>query len=157
MDDIDDAQWQVLLKLGNKKVNDVYLANVPESNVVPIPATESSTRQARESWITAKYKDLRFTKKCGDRKNSFSPSLGSKGHGRSSSSTVVNREGLSDYSLKPTQEMHSGDNENSTSGRSDSGLSVDVVRKFLNFLFRINLCIDFFSKKIIQMLIWVGY
>ena len=137
MDDIDDAQWQILLKLGNTKVNEIYLANVPESNVVPIPPTESSTRQARESWITAKYKDLRFTRKCGDRKNSFSPSIGSKGHGRSSSSTLVNREGLlSDFNLKPTQEMHSGDNENSTSGRSDSGLSVDVVRKFPNLLFK---------------------
>jgi len=133
MDDIDDAQWQILLKLGNTKVNEIYLANVPESNVVPIPPTESSTRQARESWITAKYKDLRFTRKCGERKNSFSPSIGSKGHGRSSSSTVVNREGLlSDFNLKPTQEMHSGDNENSTSGRSDSGLSVDVVPKRLS-------------------------
>lgn len=49
MDEIEDAQWQILLKLGNTKVNSIYLSNLPESNVIPAPPTELSSRPIREA------------------------------------------------------------------------------------------------------------
>jgi Arf-GAP/coiled-coil/ANK repeat/PH domain-containing protein len=130
MDDIDEAQWQILLKLGNAKVNALYLSNLPEKNIIPTPATENSTRQLREAWIQAKYVNKRF---CGiERKQSIGPS---RGHVRSSSSAIIRQQSLSDYSVGSSSAATNNiptPSVTPNSGRSDSGLSVDVVSKRLS-------------------------
>ena len=135
MDDIDDAQWNILLKLGNEKVNAIYLSNLPENNVVPSQPKESSTRPVREAWIRAKYVDKRF---CGfERKTS---NILSKGHIRSSSSAVYRQPSLSDTSVvSSTTGMNNGATPSVTpnSARSDSGLSVDGICKITEFRYLI--------------------
>lgn len=137
MDDIDESQWQILLKLGNDKVNALYLSNLPEKNPIPTPATVTSTRPQREVWITAKYVDKRF---CGgERKISIIGS--SKGHIRSSSSAVIRQQSLSEYSVESSTAISAMNNIPASitpnSARSDSGLSVDAICKcsdiFLNY------------------------
>uniref|UniRef100_A0AC35G6R4 Uncharacterized protein n=1 Tax=Panagrolaimus sp. PS1159 TaxID=55785 RepID=A0AC35G6R4_9BILA len=131
MDDIDETQWQILLKLGNEKVNKLYLSNLPEKNPIPSPATVTSTRPQREVWIKAKYVDKRF---CGlERK--ISSAGPSKGHIRSSSSAVIRQQSLSDHSVESSTAATGAVGNIATpsvtpnSARSDSGLSVDAISK----------------------------
>ncbi|CAI4227051.1 unnamed protein product [Auanema sp. JU1783] len=67
MDSIDTELRDVLLSLGNKLVNSIYLAHLPQSNVVPPEATETCNRQVREAWIKAKYVERRFSISSSDR------------------------------------------------------------------------------------------
>uniref|UniRef100_A0AC34F324 Arf-GAP with coiled-coil, ANK repeat and PH domain-containing protein n=1 Tax=Panagrolaimus sp. ES5 TaxID=591445 RepID=A0AC34F324_9BILA len=131
MDDIEETQWQILLKLGNDKVNALYLSNLPEKNPIPSPATVTSTRPQREAWITAKYVDKRFC----DKKIS-STAGAAKGHIRSSSSAVIRQQSLSDYSVESSTTAAAAVTNNiatpsvtPNSARSDSGLSVDAGSK----------------------------
>uniref|UniRef100_A0A914Z7Q7 Uncharacterized protein n=1 Tax=Panagrolaimus superbus TaxID=310955 RepID=A0A914Z7Q7_9BILA len=127
MDDIEETQWQILLKLGNDKVNALYLSNLPEKNPIPSPATVTSTRPQREAWITAKYVDKRFCEK------KIATGL-AKGHIRSSSSAVIRQHSLSEYSIESSTVPAAANNiatpsVTPNSARSDSGLSVDAVSK----------------------------
>uniref|UniRef100_A0A7E4W5T6 Arf-GAP with coiled-coil, ANK repeat and PH domain-containing protein 2 n=1 Tax=Panagrellus redivivus TaxID=6233 RepID=A0A7E4W5T6_PANRE len=121
MDDIDDAQWQVLLRLGNAKVNALYLANQPVAHCVPSPANPSSARTIREAWITAKYVDRRFA-------------VGAKTAVKTSMSAVVTRQpSLNEYSLLPSTATEAVlMDDGPQTARSDSGLSVDAVSKRLS-------------------------
>lgn len=79
MDSIDTEQRNILLQLGNRKVNGIYLAYLPDINPVPPPAKENSSRyslsrptisgyrQVREAWIQAKYVEKRFALPEGSR------------------------------------------------------------------------------------------
>ncbi|ULU07567.1 hypothetical protein L3Y34_018940 [Caenorhabditis briggsae] len=62
MDSIDNELRDVLLSLGNRQVNAIFLAHLPTSPdaVVPPPINEKSARPAREAWIKAKYVERRF-------------------------------------------------------------------------------------------------
>uniref|UniRef100_A0A158PIN3 Arf-GAP with coiled-coil, ANK repeat and PH domain-containing protein 2 n=1 Tax=Angiostrongylus costaricensis TaxID=334426 RepID=A0A158PIN3_ANGCS len=70
MDSIEPELRDVLLSLGNSQVNAIYLAHLPEKNVVPPPASESSIFQIREAWIKAKYVERRFAISCSERARS---------------------------------------------------------------------------------------
>uniref|UniRef100_A0A8L8K7T5 ArfGAP with coiled-coil, ankyrin repeat and PH domains 1 n=1 Tax=Heligmosomoides polygyrus TaxID=6339 RepID=A0A8L8K7T5_HELPZ len=70
MDSIDPELRDVLLSLGNSQVNAIYLAHLPEKDVVPAPATDNSSRQLREAWIKAKYVERRFAVSSNDRARS---------------------------------------------------------------------------------------
>ncbi|CAB3411411.1 unnamed protein product [Caenorhabditis bovis] len=60
MDSIDNELRDVLLALGNRQVNAIYLKYLPEKDVIPPAANENSTRPVREAWIKAKYVERRF-------------------------------------------------------------------------------------------------
>ncbi|CAI5441963.1 unnamed protein product [Caenorhabditis angaria] len=62
MDSIDGELKDVLLALGNNRVNSIFLKYLPETDIIPPPANETSTRQVREAWIKAKYVEKRFAK-----------------------------------------------------------------------------------------------
>ncbi|PIO75841.1 ankyrin repeat protein [Teladorsagia circumcincta] len=70
MDSIDPELRDVLLSLGNSQVNAIYLAHLPDKDVVPPPATDNSSRQIREAWIKAKYVERRFAVSSSDRARS---------------------------------------------------------------------------------------
>ncbi|PAV62171.1 hypothetical protein WR25_16975 [Diploscapter pachys] len=67
MDSIDAELRDVLLALGNRQVNAIYLAYLPDKDVVPPMAMEDSSRLVREAWIKAKYVERRFAVKPSDR------------------------------------------------------------------------------------------
>ncbi|PAV62480.1 hypothetical protein WR25_08593 [Diploscapter pachys] len=67
MDSIDAELRDVLLALGNRQVNAIYLAYLPDKDVVPPMAMEDSSRLVREAWIKAKYVERRFSVKPSDR------------------------------------------------------------------------------------------
>ncbi|CAL2032176.1 unnamed protein product [Caenorhabditis brenneri] len=61
MDSIDNELRDVLLSLGNRQVNAIFLAYLPsDDSIVPPPINEKSARPAREAWIKAKYVERRF-------------------------------------------------------------------------------------------------
>uniref|UniRef100_A0A1I7UUN2 Arf-GAP with coiled-coil, ANK repeat and PH domain-containing protein 2 n=1 Tax=Caenorhabditis tropicalis TaxID=1561998 RepID=A0A1I7UUN2_9PELO len=61
MDSIDNELRDVLLALGNRQVNAIFLAHFPSADsIVPPPINEKSARPAREAWIKAKYVERRF-------------------------------------------------------------------------------------------------
>ncbi|KAK6734794.1 hypothetical protein RB195_018152 [Necator americanus] len=60
MDSIDPELRDVLLSLGNSQVNAIFLAHLPDKDIVPQPAVDNSSRQVREAWIKAKYVERRF-------------------------------------------------------------------------------------------------
>ncbi|KAF1766632.1 hypothetical protein GCK72_006590 [Caenorhabditis remanei] len=61
MDSIDNELRDVLLSLGNRQVNAIFLAHLPPTeSIVPPPINEKSARPAREAWIKAKYVERRF-------------------------------------------------------------------------------------------------
>ncbi|VDL62724.1 unnamed protein product [Nippostrongylus brasiliensis] len=70
MDSIDPELRDVLLSLGNSQVNAIYLAHLPDKNIVPPPAVDTSSRQVREAWIKAKYVERRFAVSSCDRARS---------------------------------------------------------------------------------------
>uniref|UniRef100_A0A914EAG8 Uncharacterized protein n=1 Tax=Acrobeloides nanus TaxID=290746 RepID=A0A914EAG8_9BILA len=85
MDAIDSEQRNILLQLGNRKVNGIYLAYLPDVNPVPPPAKENSSRQVREIWIQVKYVEKRFALPEGNRILPHLASLKAISHNRSSS------------------------------------------------------------------------
>lgn len=44
MDSLEPEQRKLMLALGNRVVNSVYLAHLPESNIVPPPSKPTSSR-----------------------------------------------------------------------------------------------------------------
>ncbi|CAA19463.2 Truncated cnt-1 [Caenorhabditis elegans] len=61
MDSIDNELRDVLLALGNRQVNEIFLAHLPPADsIVPPQINEKSARPAREAWIKAKYVERRF-------------------------------------------------------------------------------------------------
>ncbi|KAI6232731.1 hypothetical protein M3Y99_00997400 [Aphelenchoides fujianensis] len=64
MDDLTNDQKNVLLELGNEKVNAVYLAGLHEINMADLPKnlTPASDRTIRERYITAKYVEKKFAR-----------------------------------------------------------------------------------------------
>ncbi|KAI6242194.1 hypothetical protein M3Y99_00260400 [Aphelenchoides fujianensis] len=64
MDDLTNDQKNVLLELGNEKVNAVYLAGLHEINMADLPKnlTPASDRTIRERYIKAKYVDKQFAR-----------------------------------------------------------------------------------------------
>uniref|UniRef100_A0A0N4UAS0 Arf-GAP with coiled-coil, ANK repeat and PH domain-containing protein 2 n=1 Tax=Dracunculus medinensis TaxID=318479 RepID=A0A0N4UAS0_DRAME len=71
MDSLEPEQRKLMLALGNRVVNSVYLAHLPESNIVPPPSKPTSSRPAREAWIKAKYIEKRFVRKSSERVRNF--------------------------------------------------------------------------------------
>lgn len=60
MDSLEPEQRKVMLQLGNHKVNAVYLAFVPQTDVVPPPARDQSSRFVSGERTWALYYALRF-------------------------------------------------------------------------------------------------
>uniref|UniRef100_A0A915PJC6 PH domain-containing protein n=1 Tax=Setaria digitata TaxID=48799 RepID=A0A915PJC6_9BILA len=67
MDTLEPEQKKVLLALGNRAVNSVYLAHIPMVKVVPPRPIATSARPIREAWIRAKYIERRFVRKSSER------------------------------------------------------------------------------------------
>jgi Arf-GAP/coiled-coil/ANK repeat/PH domain-containing protein len=95
MDSLEPQQKDVLRQLGNFKVNGVYLAFVPQTDVVPPPARENSSRLVREAWISAKYVEKRFARP--DFQRAFAHV---KSHGRSSSAHDMSTYGIKHYNAQ---------------------------------------------------------
>ncbi|MCP9264039.1 Arf-GAP with coiled-coil, ANK repeat and PH domain-containing protein 2 [Dirofilaria immitis] len=53
---------KVLMALGNRAVNSIYLAHIPSVKVIPPRPISTSARPVREAWIRAKYIERRFVK-----------------------------------------------------------------------------------------------
>ncbi|KAI6197548.1 hypothetical protein M3Y94_01237300 [Aphelenchoides besseyi] len=64
MDDLSNDQKQVLLELGNFKVNGIYLSGLHEVNMADLPKqlTPTADRTIRERYITAKYVEKKFAR-----------------------------------------------------------------------------------------------
>ncbi|VDK75918.1 unnamed protein product [Litomosoides sigmodontis] len=67
MDTLEPEQKKVLLTLGNRAVNSIYLAHIPAVKVIPPRPVATSARPVREAWIRAKYIERRFVRKCSER------------------------------------------------------------------------------------------
>ncbi|EJW85606.1 GTP-ase activating protein for Arf containing protein [Wuchereria bancrofti] len=67
MDTLEPEQKKVLLALGNRAVNSIYLAHIPSVKVIPPRPVATSARPVREAWIRAKYIERRFVRKCSER------------------------------------------------------------------------------------------
>ncbi|KAK6104405.1 putative GTPase activating protein for Arf family protein [Brugia pahangi] len=67
MDTLEPEQKKVLLALGNRAVNAIYLAHIPSVKVIPPRPVATSARPVREAWIRAKYIERRFVRKCSER------------------------------------------------------------------------------------------
>ncbi|KAI1710014.1 BAR domain of APPL family domain-containing protein [Ditylenchus destructor] len=95
MDSLEPEQRNILLQLGNKKVNSIFLACVPtDSEVVsPEQLTPHSSREAREAWIIAKYVDKKFSRP--DAQRHLNSSL--KTHARSTSMNDMATYGITHY------------------------------------------------------------
>ncbi|GMT16752.1 hypothetical protein PFISCL1PPCAC_8049 [Pristionchus fissidentatus] len=62
MDSFDAETQEMIVQMGNTMANSVFISHLPSSSsqIFPPPATPSSSREAREAWIRAKYVDKRF-------------------------------------------------------------------------------------------------
>ncbi|CAJ0573149.1 unnamed protein product, partial [Mesorhabditis spiculigera] len=60
MDSLDGEVTNILMSLGNDRVNAILLSGLPKKDIVPPPANERSPREVRETWIKAKYVERRF-------------------------------------------------------------------------------------------------
>lgn len=62
MDAFDGETQEMLAQMGNTLANSVFLSHLPSSSsqISPPPATPSSSREQRETWIRAKYVEKRF-------------------------------------------------------------------------------------------------
>uniref|UniRef100_A0A915EIM6 Uncharacterized protein n=1 Tax=Ditylenchus dipsaci TaxID=166011 RepID=A0A915EIM6_9BILA len=105
MDSLETEQRNILLQLGNKKVNSIFLAFVPNAEVLsPEMPTPDSTRDVREAWIKAKYADKKFARPDAQKmtNNSLKP------HARSTSMNDMATYGIthfnSTYSFQPKDE-----------------------------------------------------
>uniref|UniRef100_A0A8R1U223 GTP-ase activating protein for Arf containing protein n=1 Tax=Onchocerca volvulus TaxID=6282 RepID=A0A8R1U223_ONCVO len=67
MDMLESEQKKVLLALGNRAVNSIYLAHIPSVKIIPPRPVATSSRLVREAWIRAKYIERRFVRKCRER------------------------------------------------------------------------------------------
>ncbi|EFO19793.1 GTP-ase activating protein for Arf containing protein [Loa loa] len=67
MDTLEPEQKKVLLALGNRAVNSIYLAHIPTVKVIPPRPIATSARPVREAWIKAKYIERRFVMKFSER------------------------------------------------------------------------------------------
>uniref|UniRef100_A0A0R3RVK8 Arf-GAP with coiled-coil, ANK repeat and PH domain-containing protein 2 n=1 Tax=Elaeophora elaphi TaxID=1147741 RepID=A0A0R3RVK8_9BILA len=67
MDTLEPEQKKVLLALGNRSVNSIYLAHIPTVQVIPPRPVANSARPVREAWIKAKYIERRFVRKWSER------------------------------------------------------------------------------------------
>ncbi|VBB28483.1 unnamed protein product [Acanthocheilonema viteae] len=67
MDTLEPEQKKVLLALGNRAVNSIYLAHIPIVKIIPPRPVATSARPVREAWIRAKYIERRFVRKCSER------------------------------------------------------------------------------------------
>ncbi|CAI2328596.1 unnamed protein product [Caenorhabditis sp. 36 PRJEB53466] len=91
MDSIDNELRDVLLALGNRQVNAIFLAHVPSSNVIPPPAHANSPRPVREAWIKAKYVERRFAVAEDERARSSATNRGEHLKHKTSGGSGVNR------------------------------------------------------------------
>ncbi|VDK76242.1 unnamed protein product [Onchocerca ochengi] len=87
MDMLESEQKKVLLALGNRAVNSIYLAHIPSVKVIPPRPVATSSRLVREAWIRAKYIERRFVRKCSERARKFAIKRTKATH-RSSSNRV---------------------------------------------------------------------
>ncbi|CAD5213093.1 unnamed protein product [Bursaphelenchus okinawaensis] len=65
MDELSTEQKEVLKALGNQKVNRIYLAGMPDQEIMAngkVSLNPNSERAEREQYITAKYVDKKFVK-----------------------------------------------------------------------------------------------
>ncbi|VDM44676.1 unnamed protein product [Toxocara canis] len=62
MDSLEPEQRKLMIALGNRLVNSIYLAHLPNANIVPPPPRSTSSRPVREAWIKAKYVERRFAR-----------------------------------------------------------------------------------------------
>jgi hypothetical protein len=62
MDTLEPEQKNVLLQLGNRKVNSIFLAHLPGGAT---PIEPNATREDRERWIIDKYVERKFADPSG--------------------------------------------------------------------------------------------
>uniref|UniRef100_A0A9J2PL33 Uncharacterized protein n=1 Tax=Ascaris lumbricoides TaxID=6252 RepID=A0A9J2PL33_ASCLU len=62
MDSLEPEQRKLMIALGNRLVNSIYLAHLPNANIVPPPPRPTSSRPVRKAWIKAKYVERRFAR-----------------------------------------------------------------------------------------------
>ncbi|KAM3718563.1 Arf-GAP with ANK repeat and PH domain-containing protein [Dirofilaria immitis] len=90
MDTLEPEQKKVLMALGNRAVNSIYLAHIPSVKVIPPRPISTSARPVREAWIRAKYIERRFVKKCSERARKFAIKR-AKGFHRKTSANSTHR------------------------------------------------------------------